>query len=113
MKIKLFAPEYYNEFKCIADRCTHSCCIGWEIDVDGDTVEKYESLPAEEKKYVNDIVLENIKEIEEIKETIIVEEAHKSEIPLDVLLEYNGDSHEYQITSTETISYETDERTLE
>ena len=42
--MKLFAPEYYKDFKCIADRCRHSCCIGWEIDVDGDTMEKYRSL---------------------------------------------------------------------
>ena len=32
--MKLFAPEYYKQFKCIADKCTHSCCIGWEIDID-------------------------------------------------------------------------------
>ena len=42
--MKLFAPKYYNEFKCIADKCTHSCCIGWEIDIDPHTVEKYNTL---------------------------------------------------------------------
>lgn len=42
--MKLFAPEYYKKFKCIADKCKHSCCIGWEIDVDIDTMEKYVSL---------------------------------------------------------------------
>ncbi|MBR6676607.1 MAG: flagellin lysine-N-methylase [Clostridia bacterium] len=42
--MKLFAPRYYNVFKCIADRCTHSCCIGWEIDVDPMALEKYDSL---------------------------------------------------------------------
>ena len=42
--MKLFAPDYYKKFKCIADKCKHSCCIGWEIDVDGDTMEKYVSL---------------------------------------------------------------------
>ena len=42
--MKLFAPEYYKDFKCIADKCRHSCCIGWEIDVDVDTSEKYKSL---------------------------------------------------------------------
>lgn len=40
----LRAPEYYNRFKCIADKCTHSCCIGWEIDIDDDTMGKYASL---------------------------------------------------------------------
>ena len=42
--MKLFAPKYYKEFKCIADKCTHSCCVGWEIDVDPYTLEKYSSL---------------------------------------------------------------------
>ena len=42
--MKLYAPKYYKSFKCIADRCEHSCCIGWEIGVDGETLEKYERL---------------------------------------------------------------------
>jgi lysine-N-methylase len=36
-------PEYYREFRCIADKCRDSCCIGWEIDVDPETAEIYES----------------------------------------------------------------------
>jgi len=36
-------PNYYDKFTCIADKCRHSCCIGWEIDVDEDTLELYES----------------------------------------------------------------------
>ena len=43
--MKLFAPEYYKDFVCIADRCKHSCCVGWEIDVDKDTLEKYKKHP--------------------------------------------------------------------
>jgi len=42
--MKLYAPKYYKNFRCIADKCTHSCCIGWEIDIDSDTLEKYKSL---------------------------------------------------------------------
>ncbi len=45
--MKLYAPEYYKDFKCIADRCKHSCCVGWEIDVDENTLEKYKSLEGE------------------------------------------------------------------
>lgn len=39
--MNVFKPSYYDEFKCIADKCKHSCCIGWEIDIDVDTMEKY------------------------------------------------------------------------
>ena len=42
--MKEIHPNYYNQFKCIADKCKHSCCIGWEIDIDEDTCELYNSL---------------------------------------------------------------------
>ena len=42
--MKLYAPEYYRQFACIADKCSHNCCIGWEIDIDPDTMRKYRSL---------------------------------------------------------------------
>ena len=42
--MKIYAPKYYNKFKCIADKCTHSCCVGWEIYIDAHTMEKYRSL---------------------------------------------------------------------
>ena len=37
-------PNYYKKFSCIADKCKHSCCIGWEIDIDEDTMDIYNSL---------------------------------------------------------------------
>ncbi len=37
-------PNYYGEFKCIADKCKNNCCIGWEIDIDADMFEKYKNL---------------------------------------------------------------------
>ncbi len=46
-KMKLFAPKYYRDFACIADKCRHSCCVGWEIDVDGETLAKYSEMKAE------------------------------------------------------------------
>ena len=41
--MKLFAPSYYKNFKCIADKCRHSCCVDWEISVDGRSLERYRS----------------------------------------------------------------------
>ena len=43
--MRLIAPDYYPQFRCIADKCRHSCCIGWEIDIDPDTREKYRHVP--------------------------------------------------------------------
>ena len=42
--MKLYAPSYYKTFRCIADQCEHSCCIGWEIDIDEETLKKYRRL---------------------------------------------------------------------
>lgn len=43
--MKYIVPDYYRDFRCIAGACRHSCCIGWEIDVDEETLEYYQSLP--------------------------------------------------------------------
>lgn len=40
-------PDYYKDFKCIAGACRHSCCIGWEIDIDPETAEFYRFVPGE------------------------------------------------------------------
>ena len=45
--MNIFAPNYYNNFKCIADKCNHNCCIGWEIDIDNKTAEYYRSISGE------------------------------------------------------------------
>ena len=42
--MKLVAPDYYKDFVCIADRCNHSCCIGWEIDIDEESLGRFETL---------------------------------------------------------------------
>ena len=42
--MQIFAPEYYQSFQCSAAACTHSCCVGWEIDVDEDTLARYDAL---------------------------------------------------------------------
>lgn len=43
--MKLIAPAYYPQFSCIAGKCRHSCCVGWEIDIDEETAEAYRTFP--------------------------------------------------------------------
>ena len=45
--MNLYVPEYYPEFRCIASRCGHTCCAGWEIDIDGESLARYERLPGD------------------------------------------------------------------
>ncbi len=42
--MKVFAPDYYAGFRCAAGACRHSCCVGWEIDVDPETLERYRHM---------------------------------------------------------------------
>lgn len=42
-----YVPGYYGRFKCIADKCRHSCCVGWAVCIDGGTRERYECLGGE------------------------------------------------------------------
>lgn len=42
--MKGFAPGYYPRFRCIGGDCRHSCCVGWEIDIDEDTRAFYETV---------------------------------------------------------------------
>ncbi|MBQ7909879.1 MAG: flagellin lysine-N-methylase [Clostridia bacterium] len=43
----VFVPNYYESFRCIAAACKHSCCVGWEIDVDADTLAYYDTVTGE------------------------------------------------------------------
>ena len=37
-------PDYYPAFRCIAGACRHSCCIGWEIDIDEESLARYQAM---------------------------------------------------------------------
>lgn len=37
-------PDYFNEFKCIADKCKDTCCAGWQIVIDEESLEKYKKI---------------------------------------------------------------------
>ncbi|MCQ2089547.1 MAG: flagellin lysine-N-methylase [Fibrobacter sp.] len=40
----LRVPDFYEKFVCIADRCTDTCCVGWEIDVDERSLARYNKM---------------------------------------------------------------------
>ena len=47
-------PDFYDKFKCIADKCKHSCCVGWEIDIDEDSLEYYVNLDGDIGRQLRD-----------------------------------------------------------
>lgn len=42
--MKVLKPFYYDDFKCIANDCIDSCCIGWQINIDENTYKKYKKV---------------------------------------------------------------------
>lgn len=44
--VVVLKPVYYDDFKCIADQCTYSCCQDWNIEIEEAVYAKYQMLPA-------------------------------------------------------------------
>ncbi len=57
--MKIFAPDYYEKFHCVADKCRHNCCMGWEIDIDADTLEMYKNIGGNFGKRLNESITES------------------------------------------------------
>lgn len=37
-------PHYYEKFSCTASQCPDTCCAGWQIVIDEDSLEKYSNI---------------------------------------------------------------------
>jgi len=37
-------PHYFEQFKCVAAECEDTCCAGWAIIIDEESLEKYKNL---------------------------------------------------------------------
>ena len=52
----VYVPNYYRQFHCIAAACRHCCCVGWEIDVDADTLRYYDTVTGEIGKRLHESI---------------------------------------------------------
>lgn len=43
--MKHVIPACFSDFQCIADRCPDTCCAGWTVDLDDNTVKTYQHIP--------------------------------------------------------------------
>lgn len=43
-KRKTFTPDYLRNFKCIGTPCEDNCCIGWDVDFDRKSYQKYSKV---------------------------------------------------------------------
>lgn len=43
--MKISRLSCFQDFRCLSGACPDTCCAGWEIDLDGDTLARYRALP--------------------------------------------------------------------
>lgn len=43
--MKIMVPEYYKNFKCIANQCRHTCCKGWEVEINEESLARFSAYP--------------------------------------------------------------------
>ncbi len=41
--MKEYVLNYYSKFKCVAGDCKHTCCAGWEMLIDGQSLNNYKN----------------------------------------------------------------------
>ena len=42
--MRVIVPDYYEQFRCLAGACPHSCCEKWEVVIDEDHVCQYQQV---------------------------------------------------------------------
>ena len=53
MIVNTFIPKYMEKFKCIGSECTDTCCAGWDINIDENSLERYKNSTGVLKRLVN------------------------------------------------------------
>lgn len=38
-------PDFYEDFRCLAGACPHTCCAKWEVVIDENTAARYANVP--------------------------------------------------------------------
>lgn len=52
------SPQYMKSFRCVGAACEDSCCVGWRVDIDRETWNKYKKIHHEE---LTPLIAETIK----------------------------------------------------
>lgn len=42
--MRIVAPDFYPAFRCRMGACRHTCCAHWEIDLDAETLARYQAV---------------------------------------------------------------------
>lgn len=52
----LRTPSFYKDFRCIAGGCPDSCCQGWEVDADSNSLEYYKTLSGDIRNRIDSVL---------------------------------------------------------
>ena len=52
----LKTPSFYKDFKCIAGACPDSCCQGWEVDADEQSLEYYKTITGDIRNRIDSVL---------------------------------------------------------
>lgn len=55
--MKYLTLDLFHNFKCIGSTCPDTCCAGWSILVDKDSVQKYQMIPGEYGQKLRDSLI--------------------------------------------------------
>lgn len=54
--MKLVTPSFYKDFECIAGECPDSCCQGWEVDADKESLAYYKTISGEIRERIDTVL---------------------------------------------------------
>lgn len=57
--MKYIRPDYYDQFRCIAGACRHTCCRDWDIDIDEDKAEYYRGIDGDIGRRLREAIYED------------------------------------------------------
>ncbi|CUQ16461.1 lysine-N-methylase [Clostridium baratii] len=56
-EINIFKVSNYDKFKCIADKCKFTCCVGWDINIDTNTYDKWTKVNDDSEYLLSNVKL--------------------------------------------------------
>ena len=61
--MRYLKPHFYDQFVCTAGDCPDTCCAGWQIVIDKETLKKYTKVLYSEARLIEGLSIDNPTEI--------------------------------------------------